>query len=260
MAKALINKGVPIKADDPKDPYIMSATGINDIVNANTTFGKTLKIADDKLQLKNGNVVLSDVTLPKGTLLKLSVVPVTSTMILLGNQWGDWYFVDPSYTFIPNVGTYYKLTLESGSEPIPTQTTINVADDNGYTCTMDLTQLTDTSGDVYVLCTSKDEFNNTTAVYVPGGPAEVSTEYVELEIGSGLTVENGKLKTNIDLSGYATSMNMDSEQTTIQLKNSAGSIISEALLPIPNFSSALYAGKVLAVNSDGTALEWKSLT
>lgn len=259
MAKALVNKGVPIKADNPKDPYIRDEDGINEIINANTTFGKTLGIANGKLQLKNSNVVLSDVTLPKGTLLKLSVVPVTGTMVLIGNQWGDWFFVDPSYTFVPNVGTYYKLTLESGSEPIPTQTTLSVADDNGYTCTMDLTQLTDTSGDVYVLCTSKDEFNNTTAVYVPGGPSEVSTEYVELEIGSGLTVENGKLKTNIDLSGYATGMDIDSEKTTIQLKNSAGTIIGSALLPIPNFSS-LDAGKVLTVTSDGTSLEWKSLT
>lgn len=64
MAKALVNKGVPIKADNPKDPYIRDTDGINEIVNANTTFGKTLGTADGKIQLKNGNTVLSEVTVP----------------------------------------------------------------------------------------------------------------------------------------------------------------------------------------------------
>lgn len=64
MAKALVNKGIPIKADNPKDPYIRDENGIKDIVDSSTVFGKTLGTANGKLQLKNGNTVLSEVTPP----------------------------------------------------------------------------------------------------------------------------------------------------------------------------------------------------
>lgn len=64
MAKALVNKGIPIKADNPKDPYIRDENGIKDIANSSTVFGKTLGTSDGKIQLKNGNTVLSEVSVP----------------------------------------------------------------------------------------------------------------------------------------------------------------------------------------------------
>lgn len=66
MAKALVNRGVPIKADNPKDPYIRDEDSIKDIVDSSTTFGKTLDLSGTDLSLKNGSTVLSTVTLPGG--------------------------------------------------------------------------------------------------------------------------------------------------------------------------------------------------
>lgn len=64
MAKALVNRGVSIKADNPKDPYIRDENGIKDIVDSSKVFGKTLGTSNGKIQLKNGNTVLSEVTMP----------------------------------------------------------------------------------------------------------------------------------------------------------------------------------------------------
>lgn len=66
MAKALVNRGVPIKADNPKDPYIRDEDSIKDIVDSSKVFGKTLDLSGTDLSLKNGSTVLSTVTLPGG--------------------------------------------------------------------------------------------------------------------------------------------------------------------------------------------------
>ena len=89
MAKALVNKGIPIKADNPKDPYIRDENGIKDIVDSSTVFGKTLGTADGKLQLKNGNNVLSEVSVPAPD---LSVYGYDKGLIVTYDE-GDNYFI-----------------------------------------------------------------------------------------------------------------------------------------------------------------------
>ena len=252
MAKALVNRGVPIKADNPKDPYIRDENGIKDIVDSSTTFGKTLGTANGKIQLKNGNTVLSEVTVPSGgggTLLKSETTPqvVTFTIFYDNGTWKTNDFYRPDFT-----GYYYEVE-KTGATAFPQEIiTVQMYDmgDPMSTFTLDLRDMPAGSTTFYVYGTGVD----TVEYYGTEAPV-VTTEYDELTLGSDLSVSNGTLH-GPNLSSYGKTLDIDGRY--LSLKN-GNTFLSGVNLPNPDLSlygsSLSISGQNLSlVNHDGNTL------
>lgn len=225
MAKALVNKGIPIKADNPKDPYIRDENGIKDIVDSSTVFGKTLGNADGKLQLKNGNTVLSEVTLPGGgTLLKSETTPQIVTINIFYDSAISTWTTDDFYR--PDFTGYYYQVEEIDGTPFPQEIiTVQMYDmgDPMTTFTLDLREMPAGIDTFYVFGTGVD----TVEYYGTEAPV-VTTEYDELTLGSGLSVSNGKLN-GPNMTLYGKTLNL-SNGKYLSLKNGEY-ILSEVTLP-----------------------------
>lgn len=203
MAKALVNKGVPIKADNPKDPYIRDASGINEIVNANTTFGKTLGTSDSKIQLKNGDTVLSEQDI-------FSLYESTDPTIDPG-----YYQIDTSTYPYPTislwgrnllVGEFYKVAVINEDFSAFGIVQAVEADDSSITFSINCSGIEDVINAGAYFYIQVDSING--SEYVCTGYKELPGErtYYErpIKVGDYLDIENDTLKVALPEPKYLT--------------------------------------------------------
>ena len=224
------------------------------------------------------NSAKPSITDAKGTVIK-STATVKNLGVYYYAGMGEWY-INTDYSDAIVEGDVYKMSVISGFTPIPTQSTMYLSNpDTGAICTIDLTQCTDSSNGVYIKVTSVSG-DESTAVYLPGGSGSI--EYTELEIGSGIKVEDGKLATisptiatpSADDTGkmlvatngnyvlqhpnFGNALDLDGQNLSLMNGNIALSTVSLGGTKIPAYSSA-DSGKVLAVDANGELI-WKTLS
>lgn len=255
MAKALINKGIPIKADDPKDPYIRDENGIKDIVDSSTVFGKTLGTANGKIQLKNGDTVLSEQDI-------FSLYESTDPTIDPG-----YYQIDTStypYPTIPLwgrsllVGEFYK--LEVVNNDFSAFGIVQAVEENDSSITFTI----NCSGVEEVIYTSEylyiqvDSING--SEYVCTGYKELPGEHTYYErpikVGDNLSIENNTLKaTQPDISHCGKTLAISGQD--LSLKN-GDAILSTVTLPSGGGGSSAGVSTYTANFSSGNAYQLAS--
>ena len=226
MAKALINKGIPIKADDPKDPYIRDEAGIKAIVDSSKVFGKTLGTANGKIQLKNGNKVLSEVGVFE---------PYTETQVQIsGGSEIDTFTIPNTYNGSDMSGPfevekYYHFWSYGGDiSAYDTLTVVNDFYNPTTTLKIDCSNINDDIDNIYFKVTAING-GIVSAIGYASQPTEKVYYNKAIKLGSNLTIVDDTLNTSApDLSDYGKTLAISGQN--LSLKN-GDTVLSTVTIP-----------------------------
>lgn len=214
MAKALINKGIPIKADDPKDPYIRDASGINEIVSSNTTFGKSLALDSNGLKLKGVNGSIKS-TVSIAQPYKEEAVDIAGEVYFDYNyDVSQFQYNGQSLEFQFEVGKCYKFwTMDT----VLVTGTIEMIDANSSkVISIDCDSINDYISEMYISITAISGDNLTATGYTTA-PTEKVYYNREIKLGDTIKVESNTIDAN--LPSYGDNLQLDTTTNTVNATN-----------------------------------------